>query len=86
MKTLLAHTFRDLQPLDVSYFKPFKIAFQRVRDAVIASRNYMEPDKITLARWVDQALKQALTKKNIKFKFRASSIWPLVSNAMNNKI
>ncbi len=30
----------------------------------------MELHKIGLARWVDQALKQSFTKKNIKFEFR----------------
>jgi hypothetical protein len=83
---LFAHTFQDLQPLDISYFKPFKTAFQKVKDAIMASRNYMEPNKITLIALVDQALKQTLIKRDIKFKLRASSIWPLDSNAMNNKI
>jgi hypothetical protein len=45
----------------------------------------MELDKITLARWVDQAFEQALTKKNIKYGFKVPCIWPLDLNAMNNK-
>jgi len=40
--------------LDVSYFKPFEIALQNVKNVVMASRNYMEPNKITLTLWVDQ--------------------------------
>jgi hypothetical protein len=51
----------------------------------MANRKYMELDKITLARWVDQALEHALTKRNIKSRFRAKNIWPLDLNAMNNK-
>jgi hypothetical protein len=53
MITLPAHTSHAFQPLDVSYFKPFKITFQRARDVAMANRNYMEPNKITLAIWVD---------------------------------
>ncbi len=50
----------------------------------MANRQYMELNKITLARWMDQALKQALIKRSIESRFRATSIWPL-ENAMNNK-
>jgi len=58
----------------VSYFKPFKIAFQKVKDVAMASRNYIEPNKIILTKWVDQVLAHALTKRNIKFGFRALGI------------
>jgi hypothetical protein len=51
----------------------------------MANKNYMEPNKIFLARWVDLVLKQTLTIKNIKFGFMAKNIWPLGPNAMNNK-
>jgi len=51
----------------------------------MANRNYMEPNKIILARWVDHVLKQALTKKYVKFGFMATCIWPLDPNAMNYK-
>ncbi len=47
--------------------------------------NHMEPYKITLARWVDQALKQSLTKQNIKLGFRTTCIWPLNTKIMDNK-
>jgi hypothetical protein len=53
MIILLAHTSHAFQPLDVSCFKPFKIAFQKVRDATMANRNYIKPDNIILAGWVD---------------------------------
>ncbi len=48
--------------------------------------NHMEPNKITLARQVNQALKQSLTKQNIKYGFRTIGIWPLNPKAMGNKI
>ncbi len=51
----------------------------------MASKNYMELNKITLAKWVDQALEHAMTKTNIKFGFNATGGWPLDPNAMNNK-
>ncbi len=45
----------------------------------------MESIKITLARWVDQALEQSLTKKNVNSKFRVTCIWPFDSKTMNGK-
>jgi hypothetical protein len=46
----------------------------------------MELDKITLDRWVDQALKQSFIKQNIKSRFKITCIWPLNPRAMDNKI
>jgi hypothetical protein len=43
--------------LDVSCFKPFKTTFWRVKDVTMANRNYMELNKIILAKWVDHVLK-----------------------------
>jgi hypothetical protein len=57
MITLHAHTFHALQPSDVSCFKPFKIAFRRVKSVIMANKNYTKPNKITVTKWVDQALK-----------------------------
>ncbi len=45
----------------------------------------MEFDKITLAKWVDRVLGQALTKRNIKFGLQAANVWALDPNVMNNK-
>jgi hypothetical protein len=45
----------------------------------------MEPYKITLTRWVDQALKQSLTKQNIKSSFKTTCIWLLNTKKMDNK-
>jgi hypothetical protein len=49
-------------------------------------RNYIEPDKITLAGWVDKALDLALTRKNIMSRFKGTWIWPLNPKAMDSKI
>jgi hypothetical protein len=53
MITLPLHTSHALQPLDVFYFKPFKIAFRKVRDVTMFKSSHMEPSKIILARWVN---------------------------------
>jgi hypothetical protein len=53
MITLPSHTSHALQPLDVFCFKPFKIAFRKIKDAAMSKSNHMELDKIILARWVD---------------------------------
>jgi hypothetical protein len=45
----------------------------------------MEPHKITLVRWVDQALEQSLTKNISSFGFRATCIWPFNPKAMDNE-
>jgi hypothetical protein len=60
MMTLPSHA---LQPLDVFCFKPFKTTFKKVRDAAMSRSNHTEPDKITLAGWMDQALEQSLTEE-----------------------
>jgi hypothetical protein len=41
--TVTSHTSHPLQPLDVSYLKPFKIAFRKFRDVVMSRSNHMEP-------------------------------------------
>jgi hypothetical protein len=53
MITLPSHTSHALQPLDVSYFKPFKATFKKVMDAIMFRSNHIELDKITLVGWVD---------------------------------
>jgi hypothetical protein len=49
MITLLSHIIHELQLLDVVYFKLFKITFRKEKDVAMASNNYTELDKITLA-------------------------------------
>jgi hypothetical protein len=51
----------------------------------MVNRNYMELNKITSIGWMDQVLEKVLTKRNIKSSFKATNIWSLDPNAMNNK-
>ncbi len=48
--------------------------------------NNMEPNKIILVGWIDNAIDQSFTKKNIKAMFKATCIKPFNPKAMNNKI
>jgi hypothetical protein len=61
--TLPSHTSHDLESLDVSCFKPFKITFRKVRNVAMSRNNHMEPNKITLDGRVNKVLKQSLIKK-----------------------
>ena len=63
--TLPSHTSYALQPLDVSYFKPFKIIYKKERDLHMVTSRYTKPDNSTFALWVNKAMKAALTKQNI---------------------
>ncbi len=56
MITLSFHTSNALQPLDVSYFKPFKIAFRKKKDIPMVKNNHCEPEKCTLTKWVEKVL------------------------------
>jgi hypothetical protein len=77
---------RALQPLNASYFKPFKTTFRKERDAIImVEGKYNKFNKITFIRWVDKTLNQSLTKHNIKARSKAIGIWPLNLKAMTNK-
>jgi hypothetical protein len=70
----------------VSYFKSFKTTFRlKVRDAAMFKSNHMELDNMFLVGWVDQAINQSLTKKNIKVRFKTTCIWPFNPKAMDNK-
>ncbi len=59
--------------------------FKKVKDATMSRSKHMESNKITLGKWVDQALKQSFIKQNIKSRFRITCIWPLNPKAMDNK-
>ncbi len=50
----------------------------------MVQNNHMEPNKITLVGWVDQALNQSLMKQNIKYGFGATSIWFYNPKIMDN--
>jgi hypothetical protein len=43
----------------------------------MARNNYLEPNKVTLAKWVDKVLLQYLKKETIKLGFMVYWIWPL---------
>jgi hypothetical protein len=74
-----------LQPLDVTCFKPFKIASRKEHNVTMAKNNLLEPNKITLVEWVDKVLQQYLKKENMKSRFKVCRIWPLNSTAMAEK-
>jgi hypothetical protein len=76
MIILRSFTFHALQPLDVVLFKPFKIAFKKEIDITMVGTNYIEPDKISLARWVKKALDLTFIRKNIMSRFKGIGIWP----------
>ncbi len=78
-----SHAF---QPLDVIWFKPFKIAFRKEKDTTMVRRNYTKLYKITLVGWVDKALDLALTRKNIMLGFKGDQILSLNPRAMHSKI
>jgi hypothetical protein len=86
MITLPSHTSHVLQPLNVSYFKPFKTTLRKVKNVVMSKSNHMEPNEITLVGWVNQTISQFLTKKNINVGFKATCIWPFNPKAMDNKL
>jgi hypothetical protein len=65
-------------------FRPFKITFRRERDKMV-KRNYIELDKISLVGWVDKALNQTFTRKNIISRFKATRIWPFNPGAVDHK-
>jgi hypothetical protein len=52
----------------------------------MAKNNYIELDKIMLTRWIDKALNQTLTKKNITSGFRTTEIWPLNPKVTDKKL
>jgi hypothetical protein len=59
MVTLPSHTSHALQPLDVTCFKPFKIAFRKEKNTTMVNRNYIDLDNIVLVGWVDKLVNQA---------------------------
>jgi hypothetical protein len=64
MVTLPSHTSHALQPLDVTFFKPFNNVLEKERYSTMERNHYLELDKVTLNEWVDKALLQFMKKKN----------------------
>jgi hypothetical protein len=75
--TLPSHTSHAMQPLDVSWFKPFKQAFRLLGDVWTLRNKSRGANKEVLAKWVSTALEKALSEKNIKSGFRATGIFQL---------
>jgi hypothetical protein len=65
MVILPSHTTHVLQPLDVSCFNPFK----KERDGTMVRNNYNKPNKVTLARWVDNLGYKDLVTKSKVYRF-----------------
>jgi hypothetical protein len=60
-----------------------KLHSKKERDGIMVRNNYRVPNKVTLARWVDRALDQALSKNNIRSRFKVTWIWQLNPMAMD---
>ena len=84
--SLPSQTSHALQPLDVACFKPFKGTFKVYRNKWMIENNGKKVEKDTLAHWVDLALNRALSKHNILAGFRATGIWPLNLERMQQKM
>jgi hypothetical protein len=74
--TLPFHISHAFKPLDVSCFKPFKIAFEKKKDNAMIKNNHY---KLISVDYVDKMLNQSLFRKNIKNGIGGARIWP--SNA-----
>jgi hypothetical protein len=51
----------------------------------MVNNNYIALDKTTLIGWVDKALNQSFTKKNIMLRFKVTGISQLNLRAMDEK-
>ena len=64
--SLPSHTSHALQPLDVAYFKPFKIAFRKCRDLWSMENGKKEVENQELCEWTSRALKATFTQTTLK--------------------
>ena len=81
--TLPSHTLHRLQPLDISFFAPFKCGFKRYKDAWVLQNRKHGASKEILAMWVSVGLYRAMTSTNIKDGFSSPGIWPLDAHAVD---
>ena len=72
--SLPSHTNQALQPLDVSCFGPFKIAFRKIKDAWTLGNKIKRVEKWDLYEWTSKSLKAILMAKNIRSGFRKTGI------------
>jgi len=83
--TLPSHTSHALQPLDVSCFRSFKLAFRIYKDIWYNYNKGAKVTKMVLEEWVCNSLKRALSASNITSGFRTTSIHPLNTHVMDHK-
>ena len=74
MLILSSHISHGLQPLDVSCFKPFKVAFRAYKSTWYLKNHGVKVRKEDLATWISLALEKALTSNNIKAGFKGIGI------------
>ena len=72
--SLSSHTIHALQPLDLVCIKPFNTTFRKQRDAWALLNKKKRVEKQDLCEWTSKALQATLTPKNIKARFKKSTI------------
>jgi len=81
--TLPSHTSYRLQPLDVTIFKSFKVAFKAHRDKWTLDNKGKGAKKENLTKWVSLGLKKTLIAEKIQKGFATTGIWPLDPTTIN---
>ncbi len=66
-------------------FKPFKTTLRKEKNNAMVINNHCEPNKITLASWVNKVSDTSLTQKAIKSGFKVIGIWPFNPKVMDEK-
>lgn len=83
--TLPSHTCQ-LQPVDVTCFKPFKTTFRAYKDVWMLVNKKYGATKKDLMLCVSLILKITLTPQNIHKGFKTIGIWLLYLNVMASKM